>query len=192
VSDLVETQIRLATLADSEEIAILHAESWRRHYRGAYSDFYLDGDLEADRLRVWKERLGQGDRQTITLVAEDEGSVVGFIHLIIDADPEHGNLIDNLHVCRVLKRRGVGTRLLHASAHILVRDRSASPIFLWVQEQNTDAQAFYESRNGKLAERELIEPPAGNPLNLNGEPSKIRVTWPSPAAVLSPNERPPG
>jgi hypothetical protein len=27
----------------------LHADSWRRHYRGAYADAFLDGDVLADR-----------------------------------------------------------------------------------------------------------------------------------------------
>ena len=30
---------------DIEAIAALHTDSWRRHYRGAYSDAFLDGDI---------------------------------------------------------------------------------------------------------------------------------------------------
>lgn len=36
---------RPARATDSEAIAVLHADSWRRHYRGAYSDAFLDGDV---------------------------------------------------------------------------------------------------------------------------------------------------
>jgi hypothetical protein len=32
-----DLQFRLADSADAEAIAALHADSWRRHYRGAYS-----------------------------------------------------------------------------------------------------------------------------------------------------------
>jgi hypothetical protein len=43
---------RMATLADSAAIATLHADSWRRHYRGAYSDQYLDGNIVEERQAV--------------------------------------------------------------------------------------------------------------------------------------------
>ena len=48
---------REATEHDAGAIAALHADSWRRHYRGAYLDSYLDGDVVADRLEVWSSRL---------------------------------------------------------------------------------------------------------------------------------------
>src|SRR6188768_3459087 len=44
--------LRPATAGDAGQIAALHADSWRRHYRGAYSDAFLDGDVLTDRLRV--------------------------------------------------------------------------------------------------------------------------------------------
>jgi hypothetical protein len=50
-------RLRVATGADAMAVATLHAESWRAHYRGAYRDEYLDGEVVQDRIRVWKERL---------------------------------------------------------------------------------------------------------------------------------------
>jgi hypothetical protein len=50
-------RFRAATGADAMAVATLHAESWRVHYRGAYRDEYLDGDVIQDRIRVWEERL---------------------------------------------------------------------------------------------------------------------------------------
>ena len=59
-------------------VATLHAESWRAHYRGAYRDEYLDGEVVQARIRVWKERLSRrrrliksssSPRRTITLSA---------------------------------------------------------------------------------------------------------------------------
>jgi len=44
---------RPTEVRDVEAIAALHADSWRRNYRGAYLDSYLDGDVVTDRLRVW-------------------------------------------------------------------------------------------------------------------------------------------
>src|SRR6478752_4827506 len=48
---------RLARAADALAVAALHADSWRRHYRGAYSDAFLDGDVLKDRRSVWEARL---------------------------------------------------------------------------------------------------------------------------------------
>lgn len=49
--------MREARVADVEPIAMLHAESCRTAYRGAYSDEFLDGDVFRDRQDVWQARL---------------------------------------------------------------------------------------------------------------------------------------
>ena len=38
-------QYREATEHDADANGALHADSWRRYYRGAYLDSYLDGDI---------------------------------------------------------------------------------------------------------------------------------------------------
>lgn len=53
---LKDLRLRLANPSDAETIAALHADSWRRHYRGAYSDAFLDGDVISDRLAVWADQ----------------------------------------------------------------------------------------------------------------------------------------
>lgn len=62
-----ELQFRLAGPADAGAVAKLHAESWRHHYRGAYSHAFLDGDVVADRLAVWTDRLRVGSRSKAVL-----------------------------------------------------------------------------------------------------------------------------
>ena len=57
MTDLAVPRFRLAASDDAQAVADLHARSWRRHYRGAYSDAFLDGDVIADRLAVWADRL---------------------------------------------------------------------------------------------------------------------------------------
>ena len=184
-----EIVIRYADLRDAKPIAELHADSWRRHYRGAYSSRYLDGDLVGERLSVWTERLDHVSDEQFTLVAESADHVIGFAHVIVDADPVWGALIENLHVTKSLHRNGVGTRLLGSAAAAVVERRPTSPIYLWVQEQNTKAQAFYLARHGRLGDREQITPPGGDPGNLDGTPFKIRVSWRETAMLLAePND----
>ncbi len=115
---LGDLEFRSARPSDADAVAALHADSWRRHYRGAYADAFLDGDIYAERLVVWTERLGALDGRGETIVAEDRGvGIVGFVHTIFEADPRWGALLDNLHVVyggkrqrrRVATARGVGS-----------------------------------------------------------------------------------
>ena len=185
-----DVEIRLARAADAPAIAKLHADSWRRHYRGAYSNYYLDGDLDGERLAVWTERLNSHDGEHFTLLAEHQHRPVGFVHVALDADSTSGALVDNLHVAQPLQRTGIGTVLLDRAARIVIERRPGSGIYLWVLEQNEPAQAFYLSRGGRLCDRGPVGPPGGNPRNLSGAPRKIRITWPNPASLmLSPTGR---
>ncbi len=150
--------IRRGGPADAEVIASLHTDSWRRHYRGAYSDTYLDGDIGAERLGVWTQRLSSRDGSTQTLLAEDDGAFVGFVHVVFDEDPVWGSLVDNLHVVWARQRSGVGSLLMSAAAGAVVErgggdGGDSGGLYLWVLEQNTAAQAFYGARGGRRADR---------------------------------------
>src|ERR1700720_1613012 len=105
--NLHDLSFRLGGPSDATAIAALHADSWRRHYRGAYSDAFLDGDVTADRLAVWTDRLGRGDLRSCTLLAEDESGLIGFAHTVFDDDPTWGALLDNMHVPHSHKRQGL-------------------------------------------------------------------------------------
>lgn len=173
---------RVATLADAGVVADLHADSWRRHYRGAYADSFLDGDVVADRLQVWSERLAN-PQGTQTVVADDGAEAVGFVHTILDADPTYGALLDNLHVSAAHQRRGIGRQLMAASADFVLGARPDSGLFLWVLEQNANAQAFYACLGGEAADTKLVPPPSGIDGRLNGAPRGIRMVWPDPSAL---------
>jgi ribosomal protein S18 acetylase RimI-like enzyme len=141
-------EYRDATPHDIEAIAALHADNWRRNYRGAYSDEYLDGDVFTDRKAVWTERLAEPSNDAFTIVADVDGTVVGFAHTMLDEDPTLGALLENLHVVHDRTRQGIGARLMAESARRLAQCRPSSGLYLTVLEQNTSAQAFYEARGG--------------------------------------------
>jgi predicted N-acetyltransferase YhbS len=118
--EVQSVRFRVAGAADATAIAALHADSWRRHYRGVYSDSFLDGDVGDDRLRIWSERLAVATSETAhTVVAEDDDGLVGFTHVVFDADPEWGALLDNLHVRYASKRQGVGSELIARSVEFV-------------------------------------------------------------------------
>jgi ribosomal protein S18 acetylase RimI-like enzyme len=169
---------RQATAADAVAIATLHADSWRRNYRGAFTDAFLDGDVHADRLAVWSERLTNQTVATRTVVAEDDGVVVGFAHTVFGDDPTWGALLDNLHVADALKRGGVGRMLMSHSAAAVLLQSPATGLYLWVLEQNTAAQGFYRALGGACVEQGFGSPPGG------GRPPRFRFSWPDPSVLL--------
>jgi len=180
----ITVQYRAATVADAPAVAALHAESWQRHYRGAYSDAFLDGDVGADRLRVWTSRLRHPDEVSFTVVAESAGSLAGFVHTILDADPVWGALVDNLHVAHGHQREGLGTALMGVAAQAITERRPGGGLYLWVLAQNVAAQAFYDAKGGVNVERGLAQPPGGDPAQLNGAPVKLRYAWSDPSVLL--------
>jgi ribosomal protein S18 acetylase RimI-like enzyme len=165
-------EYREATAADAESIAGLHADSWRRHYRGAFLDSFLDGDVVADRMAEWTGRLSRASPDRYTVVADLGGAVVGFAHTVLDADPTWGAYLDNLHVRQDLKRQGIGARLLAESARGVARRRPSTGLHLRVLEQNTAAQAFYEAQGGTCVERVLAGPFPGG-----GHAFSLRYAW---------------
>lgn len=175
---------RAARADDADPIARLHAESWRRHYRGAFSDAFLDGDVVTDRLAVWTDRLapaGAPSTGGLTVVAECRGDLAGFIHVIFDLDPRWGSLIDNLHVGPDHRRAGIGRTLIsHAAA------AAPGAMYLWVLEQNLDAQRFYRTCGGTPVEVAIVDPPGGVPSRLNGRPNKLRYAWPAAGPASPP------
>lgn len=169
--------LRLADPADARRVAALHADSWRRHYRGAYSDEFLDRDVAADRLALWTDRFQQPTVDTVTILAEDQGALVGFAHTIFDHDREWGALLENLHVASARKRRGIGSRLLSETAARVREQAQPCGLYLWVLEQNVAAQAFYEAHGGRRVERTQAPAPGGVSTRLKGSPTRLRYAW---------------
>ena len=179
-----EPRFRVASAADAEAVAHLHADSWRRHYRGAYADTFLDGDVLEDRLATWKGRLREREPLRCTLLAED-GGLVGFANTYLREDARWGSLLDNLHVAATHQRRGIGSRLLSLTAEAIVERSGGTErgLYLWVLEQNARARAFYEALGASLVAGERVTEPGGVPGRLQGAPLKLRYAW-ADAAVL--------
>jgi GNAT superfamily N-acetyltransferase len=172
-----QLEFRLAGPADAVAVARLHANSWRRHYRGAYADAFLDGDVLDDRLAEWTSRLNAADADTCSILALAP-EVVGFAHTVFDGEAAWGALLDNMHVVAARQRSGIGSRLLALSAAAVAQRRARSGLYLWVLEQNTAAQAFYAANGGVCVEREAVTAPGGKPGRLVGAPAKLRYAWP--------------
>jgi ribosomal protein S18 acetylase RimI-like enzyme len=172
-------ELRAAAPGDIEAVAGLHADSWRRNYRGAFLDSFLDGDVFTERAAVWTERLTHPEPTSFTIVAEHAGDVVGFSYTKLDQDPRWGALLDNLHVTHAQKRLGIGTRLVAETARELGARAPRSGLYLFVLAQNTAAQAFYAARGGVEVDREVRGPFPGG-----GTAPSLRIAWPDPSVLL--------
>ncbi|HTJ67106.1 MAG TPA: GNAT family N-acetyltransferase [Actinospica sp.] len=169
-------EVREAGVDDAEQIASLHADSWRRFYRGAYSDSFLDGDVLSDRLAVWTARLAEPSHSATVLV-EDSTGLAAFVHVILDEDEQWGSLVDNLHVRHDRQRNGLGRVLLHRAAAAVADRAKQRGMYLWVLDQNDRAQRFYAAMGGERVENALVKPPNGAADRLAGTPEKVRIAW---------------
>ncbi|GAA4397918.1 GNAT family N-acetyltransferase [Nibrella viscosa] len=169
---------RQALPTDIELIAQLHARSWQHAYQGILTDAFLGGAILDDRRAVWQERLATpADNQYILTAVEDD-KLIGFVCVFCDHDEQWGSLVDNLHVSRELKGRGIGTELLRGAAR-WVRQTSVHPsLHLWVFEQNLAARRFYAYLGGEPVEQTVKNNPGG------GNAVSLRYVWRDTAVLV--------
>lgn len=170
--------LRLATPADADAIAHVHAESWRTAYRGALSDAYLSGPIDEERRAVWRERFAHPPAGQYVAVFEADGETVGFVCAYGGHDTQWGTFIDNLHVLPHLKRSGIGRQMMRDAAAWSARTHPGDGMYLWVLESNAPARAFYERIGGEQAGRDTWTPPDGSAL------PKLRYAWRDVSVLL--------
>jgi GNAT superfamily N-acetyltransferase len=170
--------IRDAAPADARAIAQLHTYSWQTAYRGILRDDFLDGPLLENRRALWATRLADASRaDQIVLVDDHGGKLQGFACAFLDADPEWGSLLDNLHVIPELKGKGLGRQLIAAVADHVAVYGACKRLHLWAYEQNLGARRFYERLGGVVT---LIQAePALDGTQVNA----VRYCWSELAAL---------
>jgi len=122
---------------------------------------------------VWESRLSTSpppEGQFVALI-EHGGEPKGFICVFLDADPEWGALLDNLHVCASARGKGLGRQLMAAGARWVLQHRPHSPMHLWVYERNLAARRFYEQLGGVVTASRLHTAPDGS------QADAIRYCW---------------
>lgn len=164
---------REAKLNDAQNIANLHAESWRRTYRGNFSDEFLNGDVFSERQTVWNSRLKNPPENQYVCVAESDGTICGFVCAYGFESPERGSFIDNLHVDKLCQGRGVGKQLMSQAGAWLSRHYPDCGVHLIVWESNP-ALMFYQRLGGRNTG--LIE--ENNPDG--GQGIYYRIAWARP------------
>jgi ribosomal protein S18 acetylase RimI-like enzyme len=144
--------IRPATIADADDIAALHAASWRSAYRGILKDSTLGPTLDGERRTHWRGELAAMAPTDTVLIADGRG----FIAVWAEGDPGFGAYIDNLHVHPERRSAGLGRHLLGAAMR-QVAGRGEVRAYLWVFDGNTRAIEFYRWLGGEIVERGFEE-----------------------------------
>jgi GNAT superfamily N-acetyltransferase len=139
-------RIRAATPEDARAIAEVHVASWRAAYRGVLPDTYLDRLSVDEREAQRRGHLGDPSSEWGTLVAEEDGRVIGFATFgpsrDEDAPPGTGE-VPAIYLDPAVVGTGVG-RALFAEAASGLRNAGFTRATLWVLEANERARRFYE------------------------------------------------
>ncbi len=169
---------RQAVSSDIEAIARLHALSWQQHYRGSFSDSFLNDEVHSERRRVWTDRLIAPVENQWVCLAEKNGELVGFACVFFNDSPRYGTLLDNLHVSQKMKRQGIGAQLMGKAAQEIEVRYPGSGMYLWVLDLNKAAQQFYSALQGKY-----IETVKGKDVG-EQEVIKLRYHWPAVRVLM--------
>ena len=141
--------VRPARAEDAGQIALVHVRSWQGAYRGLMPQSYLDGLDVAQRTRTWERALAETDNPRAgVLVADDGGSVVGFVGYFPsrdpDADPDLIGEIGAIYLLPGAWGTGIGRRLMEAALGRLA-GAGFTQVTLWVLDSNDRARRFYEA-----------------------------------------------
>jgi ribosomal protein S18 acetylase RimI-like enzyme len=171
-------EVRRASAADAQGIAVVHVESHRAAYRGLMPEEHLAGFTVEKREAAWRHVLEGGE--TTVLVAEDAGVIRGWIALGASRDagasPRTGE-VWAMYVSPAHLRQGIGRALWKAGEQHLA-GAAFEDATLWVLEENAPARAFYAA----LGFRE--EPDANKTVERGGKAMvelRLRIRLPPPA-----------
>lgn len=149
--------IRPAVAEDADGITCTFLES-AKHHASLDSELYFVPAVEtiAARYREGRQHPPEGHAESITLVAELSGDIVGFIdaRLYQPTDAMHQPmiycLVSEIAVRREDQNHGIGGQLLRA-AEDWGRQRGAEFALLEYHAANARAGAFYRRMNYRLA-----------------------------------------
>jgi len=145
-------QFQKAKSSDAKAIANLHAISWQQHYRGVFSDEYLDSAVHEERENYWLNLLNQKDPNRLVLLAKEEKKLVGFVCIYAHYDEKWQAYLDNLHVSKAQQGKSIGKKLMQKASEWVRTETPHDQFFLWVFEKNIAARKFYKKIGGKEIE----------------------------------------
>jgi len=175
-------EYNFGSLKDAGSVAALHADNWRKYYRGALSDYYLDQEVKSERQSYWIKRLTEAHSGECLITAYQGNELAGFVYSFSDYD-EHGSYLDNLHVHESSHGYGIGRNLMSKSAQWLLDQGSNRPYYLWVLESNDGAIEFYNKMKGEKCDIQLHTMPDGSRCKC------VRYVWENIGLLIGYDEK---
>ena len=152
--DGVDDTIRAATPEDAEAVLSVARESWHAAYDDILGEDVVEAVLE-DWYQLGDLRASIGDSTFV--VAEHDGTVVGFAHAGLNPDEGDGTYqLYRIYVRPDLWGRAIGGRLLDRVADA-VRAAGGDGLRLGVLADNDVGVSFYESRGFDRVDAGTVE-----------------------------------
>jgi L-amino acid N-acyltransferase YncA len=144
--------IRHATATDGANIARIHVETWQYAYKGTVPQEYLDQLSIEKRTQTWTARLAKPESGVYAVVAEKNGSMLGWCTYGKSRDDDTSSNTGELHGIYIHPTHighGAGSALM---AYILdaLKKEGYKRVTLWVQDANSRARSWYEHKGWKL------------------------------------------
>jgi len=138
--------IRRARESDLPTLGRLGAHLLRAHYAFDPNRFMAPGD-DPEGGYAWFLGTQLRDPAVVVLVAERDGSVVGYVYAGLEPQSwkelrEAAGFIHDVVVAEGGRRHGVASALMEAAVEWL-RDRGVPRVMLWTAEQNEGAQRLF-------------------------------------------------
>jgi len=142
---MADVVVREASVEDAHALAVVHVRSWQVAYASIVPDEALGSLSVATREAAWQRRVeGQGPDQ-VTLLAECDGEVTGFVAIGPSRDDDATGDVGEVYALYVAPEwfaQGVGRELFSVACDRLASRYSQAT--LWVLAANTRARRFYE------------------------------------------------
>lgn len=139
--------VRRARPSDAAAIAAVHTRGWQGAYEHVFGAENLRS-IDTERRARWWERAVFEDLETV-LVAEDDGTLVGFASVGASRDEDAEGELYAIYALPERWGTGVGTALMAAGVDAL-RTAGYRDAVLYVLEDNPRARRFYEREGWAL------------------------------------------
>jgi GNAT superfamily N-acetyltransferase len=151
-------QLRDAHVGDAFGIATVHVRSWLTTYPGIMPEAYLKSLSIEKRAVGWERGLQNPIDGAFTLVAEEDGQIVGFAAggPERDGDPEYPGELYAVYLLQEYQGKGIG-RQLFAEVTRRLKAQGFRNMLLWVAKENHPSRAFYERMGGVVLKEKAVE-----------------------------------
>ncbi len=139
-------RVRRMREEDIHGVSTVRVKGWQAAYAGMAPQDYLDALTVTEDARRRRDMFARAGGTVLNLVAEENGTVVGWAALgpsrEDDRRPQDGELLA-LYAAPDRLGTGIGKALMRQTL-IDARERSFRRLILWVLAANTRARRFYE------------------------------------------------